>query len=124
MSRDAPPLEQSSVWTAPVSDPDIHYTLEEALSIVLVAGNKLRTCEKCSSAATDIWLIGYELRKGSAHAHVREVCHDCGAKSQWYAPAVYWTCMEAMEAWEGLRTAASLFRSEQQNDLDIPLDQP
>jgi hypothetical protein len=115
-----PALEDSKVWSAPPPPPP---SLNEAMTVVLERGTRLRRCMECRSGATICSMVGFQWSGNEAWAHVDEECMECGHTGQYVVPPMLWTCMEAMRTWESVRTAQAVFRSETSDALDHRVDE-
>lgn len=127
-----PEVADSPVWGAapnqqPLSDSERQALIDpgDALVVVLAAGERYRRCPRCRSIATQVEAVHYESVGDDTNVVVRLDCGDCSNQAQLRVQAAAWGCMEAMRAWEGIRTAQALFTSQRQGQADLDaLDEP
>lgn len=115
-----PDVDDSVVWS--VQPPPPPPSLDEALGVVIAAGERVRRCLKCKSLATDIQWLGFTWSGSTVWAAVKEDCIECGNTANYNVPRMLWACMETSSTWEAMRSAAALFESEQSDSLDMPID--
>lgn len=119
---DIPTIEDSGIW-GPQPLPPIcpEPTFDEALLVVLTAGDILRKCDLCQSPATAITCEQYTYvpEEQGIFAQLHETCADCDNEFGYLVPMGWWAAMQAMNVWEQGRTAMAAIQAELDNRADL-----